>query len=99
MPAPPAMMAQGPPSAPPEAPTLSAFPMGQGAPSAHQSGAIPRLFFTVEQTLDTIAQAIPGSSREIDGIKQELRAVLANALQGQGPSTAAPVMPREGANF
>lgn len=75
---------------PPETPSLSAFSADGGEAGGWKAGALPRLFFQVEQQLDTIARAVPQSSGEIDSIKQSLRGILVSSLQGKrdsvGPS-------------
>lgn len=52
-----------------------------GAPSPPTGGGLPRLFFGVEQALNTIASAVPGESEQIDSIKAQLREVLSKTLQ------------------
>lgn len=86
---PPSSPMTGPPVAPPEAPSLSAFSPQGGPPGGAQAGGLVKLFFSVEQTLDTIAAAVPGSSEEIDAIKAQLRGVLVKASQGGSGNPAA----------
>lgn len=93
----------GPPAAPPETPTLSAFPTspgaagpGQGAPSpAGRMEAIPKLVYAIDQLLDTLARAVPGASEDVDQAKSVIRGVLTKALQG-GPSGNPAPMPGSG---
>jgi hypothetical protein len=99
-PMPPAMMGGGgPPVQPPQMPTLSAAPMPPqgmgpeaGMPQPGQVGALPKLFFGVEQQLQTLAKVLPPDLvADLDSISQNLRAVLVKALQSgasagaQGP--------------
>jgi hypothetical protein len=96
-PMPPAMAQGGPPVQPPQMPTLSAAPMppaeagaeaGMAAPG--QVGALPKLFFGVEQQLQTLAKVLPPAlTAELDGISQNLRAVLVKALQSGASASAA----------
>jgi hypothetical protein len=54
-------------------------------PTSSQAGsAVPRLFFSVESALDTIARAVPGTASRIDRIKTELRAILAELPELSG---------------
>lgn len=104
------LMDAGPPAAPPELPTLSAMPEGEGAevPQPGQVGAFPELFFNVEQQLKLLAKTLPPQYvPELDEIAISLRAVLVKALQSgasaasseptlgpQPTATAGPVGPR-----
>lgn len=74
----------GPPIQPPEAPTLSSIPIGgqTEAPGPGQVGALPRLFFNLEQQVETIARVLPPAlAAELSPIMSALRAVLVKALQ------------------
>lgn len=67
---------------PPEAPTISAFAAQRGGEVGDaQVGGLTRLFFEVERTIDTLAAGLPGAAAQLDSIKQQLRAVLTNAVQ------------------
>lgn len=95
---PPPMGMSGPPEGGPPpavgAPSLSNIPpsgppMGQqmGA-GPEQGGALPRLVFNIEQSLQTLARALPvGSSQKIDAIREQLRMAVAEALSGGGEQT------------
>src|SRR5262245_15339029 len=80
----------GPPSPPPDTPSLTAYrPVAggemegtEGAGPA-QAGAVPRLFFQADQALDQIASAVPGASATIDRIKTELKDLLVQSLSGK----------------
>lgn len=89
----------GPPVPPPEVPTLSAMPMGGAgsAPGAGQSGAIIKLFYGVDKTLDVIASAIPGSSEKVQAIKNSLRDLMASTLQQGAGGTPSPGTSNAGA--
>jgi len=100
-PMPPAMAQGGPPVQPPQMPTLSAAPVPQpgmggpeaGMPQPGQVGALPKLFFGVEQQLQTLAKVLPPAlTAELDGISQNLRAVLVKALQSGASASAADPM-------
>lgn len=84
----------GGPPLPPDMPSLRAFRptalggAGRMAPGPAQGGALPRLIFGIEQTLDVLAQAIPGSAEKIDTIKGLLREVLVTAGSGEAPGEA-----------
>ncbi len=85
----------GPPMAPPEAPTLSAFPLegnqsAAGGPPPSQIGALPKMVFQVEMMLDTIARAVPGASEAIDQAKQIVRGILTKSIQGGAQGTPPP---------
>ena len=114
IPVPPALMQGGPPVQPPDMPTLSAMPGGAadasaGMPQPGQVGALPKIFFGVEQQLQLLAKVVPPDLvADIDAIAQNLRAVLVKSLQsgagalgpqgltmpGQPSNIAGPVGPR-----
>jgi hypothetical protein len=96
----PAMMQSGPPAQPPEMPTLSAAPQGDGGdgtPMPGQIGSLPEVFFGVEQELKLLAKMLPpGLAAELEPVSQQLRAVLVKALQsGAAPQSQEP-MPTSG---
>lgn len=85
---------------PPQAnqPSVGAIPPsppGAGGPGAGpQMGALPRLVFQIEQSLQTLARALPpDSSRQVDAIKEQLRTLVAGALAGSSPGQ--PTSPME----
>lgn len=89
------MMDAGPPSAPPELPTLSAMPQGEpGVPEPGQVGAFPELFFNVEQQLKLLAKTLPPQYvPELEEISVQLRAVMIKALQsGASAASSSPTM-------
>jgi hypothetical protein len=96
-PVPPAMMQGGPPVQPPEMPTLSSTPVAPGAnqpvmPEPGQVGAIPRLFFNVEQQLTLIAKVVPENLVEdLDAISQQLRAVMIKTIQSGAGASVQPI--------
>lgn len=113
-PMPPVLMQGGPPVQPPDMPTLSAMPQAGGGteeavPQPGQVGALPKIFFGIEQQLQLLAKVIPPDLvADLDGIAQNLRAVLVKSLQsgagslgpqglqmpGQPSNIAGPVGPR-----
>lgn len=113
-PVPPALMQGGPPVQPPDMPTLSAMPqagdpMMEAMPQPGQVGALPKIFFGIEQQLQTLAKVVPPDLvADLDSIAQNLRAVLVKSLQsgagslgpqgltmpGQPSNIAGPVGPR-----
>jgi len=113
-PMPPALMQGGPPVQPPEMPTLSAMPgagmgMEEAMPQPGQVGALPKIFFGVEEQLKLLAKVVPPDLvADLDQIAQSLRAVLVKSLQsgagslgpqgltmpGQPSNIAGPVGPR-----
>jgi hypothetical protein len=68
------------------APTLANTPpSGPQVAGPEQGGALPRLVFQIEQSLQTLARALPGgSSQKIDSIREQLRGAVAEALAGGG---------------
>ena len=115
MPVPPALMQGGPPVQPPEMPTLSAMPQAgansqeEALPQPGQVGALPKIFFAIEQQLQLLAKVVPPDLvADLDAIAQNLRAVLVKSLQsgagslgpqglqmpGQPSNIAGPVGPR-----
>lgn len=93
-PSPNQMQAGGPPAAPPEAPTLSAFPTsgsGGGPSPAGRMEAIPKLIYGISQLLDTLARAVPGASEDVDQAKSIIRGVLTKALQGGTGGNSSPM--------
>lgn len=78
----------GPPMAPPEAPTLSAFPLSGGGPGggdpamASKIGALPRLIFQIEMLLDQVARAVPGAAEAVDQAKAVVRGILTKSVSG-----------------
>lgn len=81
--------------APPEAPTLSAFPGAQGpeaggAPPMAKMGAVPKLIFQAEMLLDTIARAVPAAAADVDKAKQIVRGILTKAIPGGAAGTPPP---------
>lgn len=79
---PPAAASAGPPPA-------TATGMGgppQEGPGGGGGGAIPRLVFGIEGALDTLAQAVPQASGEINQVKTMLRGILQKAVSGGAPS-------------
>lgn len=86
----------GPPMPPPDTPSLSAYPAGGGgSPSPNQTGAMPRLFFEAEKSLDVIAASAPEVSKDIDRLKSDLRDILTRVLQG-GAARPKPSLDQEG---
>lgn len=69
-----------PPSGPPQGAG------GMGGPE--QGGALPKLVFNIEQSLQTLARALPaGASQKIDAIRETLRQAVAEAISGGGEPT------------
>ncbi len=90
---PPGGMLNGPPPPPPGSPSLAGIPpapgggAGAGPPGPNQAGALPRLVFEIENSMKVLARALPGDAAEqIDSIVQQVRNVVAQALQGSGGS-------------
>ena len=88
-----------PPVQPPEMPTLSGMNLNGATqpPGAGQVGALPKLFFNVEQELEAIARVLtPDLAAELGPITSQLRMVLVKALQsgaGAGNPTPGAAMP------
>lgn len=54
-----------------------------GNPEASGGGAgIAKMFYAIENSLDSLAGAIPEQAEEIDKIKSALREILASAVSG-----------------
>lgn len=67
-------------------------PPGAGGPEG--GPPIPRLVFSLEKAVDTLARAVPGASVEAEQIKQLLRGIMmkaANGGGGQRPEDAEPL--------
>lgn len=84
--------------APPEAPTLSAFPMSgggaeDGAPPDSKIGAIPKIVFQIEMLLDTLARAVPGAAQQVDQAKAVVRGILTKSIPSGGGAGTQPVPP------
>jgi hypothetical protein len=91
---PPGGMLNGPPPPPPGSPSLAGIPPapgagpGAGPPGPNQAGALPKLVFELENSLKVLARALPGDAGEqIDSIIQQIRNIVAQALQGGGGSS------------
>lgn len=88
-----------PPVNPPRLPTLSSLPsrpLGDEAGGPQKGGAILRLFYEVEKTLDTIASAAPGQSETLDQIKTRLRDVMTAVVNGGANQDKANTLPLKG---
>lgn len=74
------------------APSLANIPpSGPQMGGPEQGGALPRLVFQIEQSLQTLARALPpGSSQKIDMIREQLRGAVAEALSGGGEPAPGP---------
>lgn len=84
--------------APPEAPTLSAFPLSgggpeNGAPQASKIGAIPKIVFQIEMLLDTLARAMPGAAQQVDQAKAVVRGILTKSIPSGGGTGTQSVPP------
>lgn len=84
-----------PPAGQPSVGSIPPSPPGMGGPGAGpQMGALPRLVFQIEQSLQTLARALPPeTSRQIDAIKEQLRQLVAGSLSGSSPGQ--PTSPTE----
>jgi len=74
-----------PPPPPAGSPSVAGIPPGpasMGPPGMGAAGALPKLVFEIENSLKTLARAMPDSSAEVDSIIQQLRNLVAQALQG-----------------
>lgn len=68
-----------------------AIPPSPGGPPGAGAGmgALPKLVFTIEQQLQTLAKALPPeTSQQIDAIKEQLRQLVAGAVAGGSPNQA-----------
>src|SRR5688572_29140525 len=96
--APPPVMNGGsgaPPQGPPPAfgnPSLANIPQGQppgpphGQSPMEAGGALPRLVFQIEQSIETLGRSLPSNASEkLNSIREQLREVIAEALSGGGP--------------
>jgi hypothetical protein len=74
----------GPPMAPPESPSLSAYPLeGEGqAATPHQAGAIPKVVFGIMQQIDVLARTLPGGSEDLEKAKSLIQGAMIKALRG-----------------
>jgi hypothetical protein len=64
------------------APSLANIPQGQ-TPPPDAGGALPRLVFQIDQSIQTLARALPADqSQKLDAIRQSLREVVATAMSG-----------------
>lgn len=84
LPAPPmgGLPPDGPPPPAPGTPSLANIPQGQ-TPPADAGGALPRLVYQIDQSIQTLARALPADqSQKLDAIRQQLREVVAGALSG-----------------
>jgi hypothetical protein len=66
-----------------------ADPQGGGPTPSGTGGGLAKVFFNVEEQLDTIASALPEAAEEIDQIKAQLKGVLVKAVP-QGGSSSGP---------
>lgn len=77
---------------PPAAPAMGGIPPSAPGP-ASPSASLPRLLFGIEESLDTLARALPPEvAPQLDEVKTQLREVVAGALSGsmgQAPSVPA----------
>jgi len=78
-------------------PTLANIPPGSpsgppmGGDPQSQGGALPRLVFQIEQSIQTLARALPpDASEKLDAVTQQIREVVAMALSGGGPTAENP---------
>lgn len=76
-----------PPIQPPDIPSLTGMIQGVGKPEVGEG--IARLVFKIEQMLDSLAAAVPGRSKDIDGVKDILRDVMTSAQEGGANGTPA----------
>jgi hypothetical protein len=81
----------GPPVAPPDLPSLSAYPMGAPpdgveAGTGSRGAALLRLFFQVDQLIDSIASSATGFSKQLDQIKRDLADVRTAILTSGTPN-------------
>lgn len=67
----------------PQSPTLSSLP-AEGDSSG--GGSVPKLVFSIEKAIETLARTIPGASEEAEQIKGLLRGILMKATQKGGSS-------------
>jgi hypothetical protein len=61
-----------------------ADPQGGGPTPSGSGGGLAKVFFNVEEQLDTIASALPEAAEEIDQIKAQLKGVLVKAVPERG---------------
>jgi hypothetical protein len=77
-------------------PTLAGIPPGgqppmPGPPEQGAGAALPKLVFQIEQSLDTLARALPPDAAEkINTIKDTLREAVAISLSGGGQPPEGP---------
>lgn len=79
----------GPPSPPPDTPSLTAYPTSdsssyggqEGKGTSYKGEALIRIFYEIEKSLDSIAQGAPSCAEEIDTIKSMLKDVRTNVIQ------------------
>lgn len=79
----------GPPPAP-MSPSLSNVPPGgpppMGGNPQQAGGALPMLVFQIDQSIQSLGRALPPDlSQGLDGIRQQLREIVAQALGGGSP--------------
>lgn len=81
------MMGGPPPTsagAPPGLSSIKGSPSGTTSGGDEGGGTVPKLVFSLEKALGTLAQAVPGASDEVEQIKGLLRQILMKATQGGG---------------
>lgn len=79
--APPLKLGGPPPGSTPQG--LSSIVRDQSAPTpSGGNGGLARVFYAIEQQLDSLASALPEDSESIDEIKTQLREILAKAISG-----------------
>lgn len=67
-----------------------ADPRGGGPTPSGTGGGLAKVFFDVEDKLDTIASALPEAAEEIDQIKAQLKGVLVKAVPERGSQRRMP---------
>lgn len=75
---------------------MSNIPPGAPGEPPEAGGSVPKLVFSLEKALETLAKVVPAASAEIEQVKGLLRQVLMKASQGGGAATPSSQGPMSG---
>lgn len=75
---------------------MANIPPGAPGEGPEGGGSVPKLVFSLEKALETLAKVVPAASAEIEQVKGLLRQVLMKATQGGGAATPASQSPMTG---
>ena len=66
---------------------MANIPPGAPSPEGEGGGSVPKLVFSLEKAIETLAKVVPAASAELEQVKGLLRQVLMKATQGGGQAT------------